>query len=199
MSAQWYAYMFVQNNQNDNSQLSANRTLLGVSKNPWNELKTYNKNTNNRYISMSNQFDINGLDIDNIIDMIKQKTKDGKSFDYSRMEPNVFVKKKKIEDEVEEEQIQRRNMRKKTTETNQYILAVITGPFENRDSAQQFCINWNERSRGALPRTAKAISLCNHYKIDIGVDFNAIFGINNKYIKTNYTNNAHLYCNIQNI
>lgn len=57
----------------------------------------------------------------------------------------------------------------------EYKPAMIVGDFKNKEEAELFCMLWNHKSRGLIPRTAWGEVIAEHFKINIYSDLDMIF------------------------
>ena len=58
---------------------------------------------------------------------------------------------------------------------SKWLLAQIIGPLPGKQDAVILNRLWEEKSRGAIPRAAKAEVLADHFNLGVYVDFDAIF------------------------
>jgi hypothetical protein len=148
---EWYCFMMVIDrslNNNDLKEQQPNRTILGVSKDPYNDLELYNsygpsRNSPNNKTIFFNNNSINPL-LSN--DNLKYKT-------------SVIIKKKK---------------RKKKNKGPNYNIGMIITGFSNFTEAQIFCDLWNNKSRGPIPRSGWGIILASHFELKVFADFGII-------------------------
>lgn len=164
-----------------NEEKIINRTILGVSKDPVYELNIYNINGATRNSSpVTCQFDINGTNVTNLIDVITEQFKPLHKFDYSRISQSVKVSDIVQNDENVENDVKqsiRRSSRKRFKEGPVYTLALIIDGFgNNRLKAQRFCELWNRKSRGSIPRAALGVLFAEVHNLTVYADLQAVFG-----------------------
>ncbi len=64
----------------------------------------------------------------------------------------------------------------KRTRPSEWLLAQIVGPLSKKSHAAILNRLWEDRSRGAIPRAAKAKVLAEHFKLEVYGDLSVIFG-----------------------
>ena len=158
---QWHCFMMVvdktsnNNNTGKSKHTSPNRTILGVSQDPYCDLDLYNsygpsRNTSNSKTVFFNK-NCGWVDINEISPLLSDNNLHYKT--------SMAIKKKK---------------RKRKNNGPKYNIGMVITGFTSCSEAQKFCHLWNTKSRGPIPRAGWGILLASRFELKVFADFRVV-------------------------